>query len=108
MLDPPSIYIPNYVHITNGSSSCCRCAFYERYSEESRKKAEQKYIGAKLAWDTVFRTVRVYINPTHVSSLRLLQSSKPVRVTSDVPGFAVKRGDKNYVGPGSAKDLAER
>eukprot|EP00903_Cladosiphon_okamuranus_P006604 g6451.t1 len=33
---------------------------------------------------------------------------KPFRGTSDVPPFAVKREDKNYAGPGSAKDLAER
>lgn len=38
----------------------------------------------------------------------LLESSKPVRGTSDVPAFAVNREDKKYVGPGSAKDLAER
>eukprot|EP00752_Nemacystus_decipiens_P009411 g8414.t1 len=32
----------------------------------------------------------------------------PVRGAIEVPAFAGNRGDKNYVGPGSAKDLAER
>lgn len=81
---------------------------YQRYSEESLTKAEQMYAGAYwhgLQYKCMFECTST---PTHGSSLRLLRSSKPVRGTSDVPAFAVKRGDKNYVGPGSAKDLAER